>query len=169
MSSPKQPPLQRTSIIVLQIVLVLIGMATLTFLLVEPHFEGRNVNATLFEIYFRDPFLAYAYLSSVPFFVALVKAFALLTNIARGNVFTPQSVRALRAIKYCALLLIACVAGAEAYFFLVQRAIKEDIAGGVAMGMFVLLVSVVIATAAAVFEALLQSAVAMKSEQDLTI
>jgi hypothetical protein len=53
--------MKKSSTIFLQVVLVLIGMAALAFLLWEPHLEGRNVHATLFEIYFKDPFLAYAY------------------------------------------------------------------------------------------------------------
>ena len=46
---------------------------------------------------------------------------------------------------------------------------KDDIAGGVAMGLLVIFISVVVAAAAAVFERLLQSAVDMKSENDLTV
>jgi len=37
---------------------VLIGVGVLAGLLWEPQIEGRNVNATQFEIYFKDPFLA---------------------------------------------------------------------------------------------------------------
>ena len=58
--------------------------------------------------------------------------------------------------------------GAEAYFFIVQRG-KDDIAGGVMMGLLLIFVSVVVATAAAVFERILQSAVELKSENDLTV
>jgi hypothetical protein len=57
--------------IFLQAVIVLIGIGALALMLWEPHIEGRNAHATLFEIYFNDPFLAYAYLASIPFFVAL--------------------------------------------------------------------------------------------------
>jgi hypothetical protein len=52
--------MKRSAAIVLQGVIVLIGIGALTFLLWEPHIEGRNVHATLFESYFKDPFLAYA-------------------------------------------------------------------------------------------------------------
>jgi hypothetical protein len=46
---------------------------------------------------------------------------------------------------------------------------KDDIAGGVMMGVFIILVSAIIATAAAVFERRLQNAVEIKSENDLTV
>ena len=42
----------------LQFLIVLVAVATLALLLWEPHLEGRNANATLFEIYFHDPILA---------------------------------------------------------------------------------------------------------------
>lgn len=51
--------MKRGSTVFLQIVLVLIGIGALAFLLWEPHVEGRNKHATLFEVYFKDPFLAY--------------------------------------------------------------------------------------------------------------
>jgi len=160
--------MKRISTVFLQVVIVLIGIGTLALLLWEPHLEGRNVNATPFEIYFKDPFLAYAYIASISFFVMLYQAFKLLGYIGKNNVFSLNSVKALRTIKYCAIVLVAFIAGAEAYFFIVQRS-NEDIAGGVVMGLFMIFVSVVIGAAAAVFERILQNAVDLKSENDLTI
>lgn len=160
--------MKRSSTIFLQIVVVLIGVGALALLLWEPHLEGRNANATTFEVYFKDPFLAYAYLASIAFFVALYQAFMLLGYIARNEVFSQHSVKALRTIKRCAMTLVAFILGAEAYFFIVQRG-KDDIAGGVMMGLFLIFVSVVVATAAAVFERTLQGAVELKSENDLTV
>jgi len=160
--------MNRSSIIFLQVVIVLIGCGVLTFMLGEPHFEGRNVHSTVFEIYFKDPFLAYAYLGSIPFFMALYQGFKLLGFTAKREVFSPQSVRALRIIKYCGMALVVFLAGAEAYFFIVMRG-KDDIAGGVMMGLMLIFVATIIATAAAVFEKTLQSAVDLKSENDLTV
>ena len=72
----KKRPLVPT--IFLQALIVLIGIGALALMLWEPHIEGRNAHATLLEIYFKDPLLAYAYLSSIPFFVALYQAFTVL-------------------------------------------------------------------------------------------
>lgn len=152
----------------LQAVIVLIGLGALAFMLWEPHIEGRNAHATLFQIYFNDPFLAYAYIASISFFVALYQAFKLLGYIGQNKVFALDSVRALRTIKYCGISLVGFIAAAEVYLFIAVRG-KDDIAGGVAMGLVMIFLSVVIATAAAVFERLLQSAVDIKSENDLTV
>jgi hypothetical protein len=162
------PSSARKSVIFLQVVIVLIGIGALALMLWEPHLEGRNAHATPFEIYFKDPFLAYACLASIAFFVALFQAFTLLGHIGRDRVFSLESVRALRTIKYCALILIVMIGAAVAYLFIAVRG-KDDIAGGVAMGVVMILISVVIATAAAVFEKLLQNAVDIKSENDLTV
>lgn len=159
---------KRSPTVFLQVVIVLIGIGALALMLWEPHLEGRNVHATLFEIYFKDPFLAYAYTASIAFFVALFQAFRLLGYIGQNNVFSLDSVRALRTIKYCAIALVAMIGAAVVYLFIAVRG-KDDIAGGVAMGLAMIFVSVVIATAAAVFEKLLQNAVDMKSENDLTV
>jgi hypothetical protein len=63
-----EPTMKGSSTVFLQVVVVLIGIGALAIMLWEPHIEGRNAHATLFEIYFKDPFLAYAYIGSIPFF-----------------------------------------------------------------------------------------------------
>lgn len=168
MKTFESTPLKKSSTLFLQVVVVLIGIVALFLMLWEPHLEGRNVNATIFEIYFKDPFLAYAYTSSVAFFVALWQAFRLLGYIRRNEVFSHRSVKALRVIKYCAMILIAAIVGAEAYFFIAASG-TDDIAGGVMMGLFMIFVFAVIATAAAVFERIVQKAVDIKSENDLIV
>jgi magnesium-transporting ATPase (P-type) len=153
----KDATIHRASTLFLQAVLILIGIGTLAFMLLEPHFEGRNANATLFEVYFNDVFLAYAYSASILFFVALYQAFSLLTYIRKNTVFSQDSVKALRTIKYCATLLVVLIAAPLAYLFIARP--SDDIAGGVAMGLFAMFVSLVIAAAAAVLEEIFQSAV----------
>jgi len=160
--------MKRGSTIFLQVVILLIGVGVFAFLLWEPQLEGRNVNATQFEIYFNDPFLAYIYLAFVPFFVGLYQAFKMLGFVRRDEVFSPRAVRALAIIKYCAITVAVFIVGAEAYIFIFVRG-TDDVAGGVMMGLFIIVVSAIVATAAAVFERILQNAVDIKSENDLTV
>src|SRR5258705_340254 len=156
--------MKRGSTLFLQVVIVLLGVGVLALLLWEPQVEGRNVNATQFEIYFKDPFLAYIYQAFVPFFVGLYQAFKILGCAQRNEIFFQPSVRALRIIKYCALTTAIFILGAEAYLFIFMRG-KDDIAGGAMMGVFIILVSAIIATAAAVFQRIFQNAVKIKSER----
>lgn len=160
--------MKKSSTTFLRVVVVLIGIGVLALMLWEPHLEGRNAHATTFQIYFNDPFLVYAYTASIFFFAALYQVFKLLGFIGRNQVFSPAAVKTLRTTKYCAMTLVGFVVGAEGYFFLVRRG-EDDIAGGVAMGLFMIFISTVVATAAAVFERLLQSAMDIKSENDLTV
>lgn len=160
--------MRKSSTILLQVVTVLIGVGAVAFMLWEPTIEGRNVGATLYQIYFNDPFLACAYLASVPFFIALYQVFKLLGYIGRDEVYSLKSVRALRTIKYCATALVSFAVIAEAYLFIAIRG-EDDIAGGVFIGLLMIFAFGVVAIAAKVFERTLQKAVDIKSENDLTV
>ncbi len=157
---------KRSSIIFLRIVIVLIGIGALAFMLWEPHIEGRNAQATLFEIYFNDPFLAYAYAASIAFFIAIYQALKLLGYVAKNKVFSQNSVKALRTIKYCAMTIIGFDATTEAYLFIVRPG--DDIAGGVFIGLLIIFISFVTAATANVLEGILQDAVDIKSEKNST-
>lgn len=153
--------MKKITITFFQVLIVLIGIAALAFMLYEPHLEGRNINATLFEIYFKDPFLAVAYAVSIAFFVGLYQVFKLLGSLGENRILSTNSLKALRTIKYCALVILTFALIAEAYLFAVMRG-KDDIAGGVAMGLFIGLASVAVASVSAVFERRLQNALNVK-------
>ena len=159
--------MQRTSIVFLQAVLVLIGMVALAILVWFPLTEGRATNLDLFSIYF-DPFILYGYAASIAFFVALYKAFKLLGYIGQNKVFSLNSVKALKSIKYCAIVLSISIVLAGLYIRLFHSK-EDDPAGFLAMCILTTFVAIVVATAAAIFEKILQNAIDMKSENDLTI
>jgi len=152
--------IKRSSTILLQVVIVLIGIGALAFMLWEPHIEGRNVSATLFEIYFNDPFLAYAYIASIAFFVALYQAFKLFGYLGQNTVFSEPAVKALRTIKYCATSLVGFVVVAEAYLLIVRPG--DDIAGGVFIGLLLIFVFGVVDIVTKRFERIVQTAVDKK-------
>src|SRR5882724_2808653 len=116
--------MKRSSIIFLQVLVVLIGIGALALILWEPHVEGRNAHATLFEIYFKDPFLAYAYTASIAFFVALYQAFIVLGYIKKNKTFSQATVKVLRTIKYCAMAIIGFVF--VGVIFILMFGDKED-------------------------------------------
>jgi len=159
--------LKRGSTLFLRIVILLIGVGALAALILEPQFEGRNVNADLFTIYFRDPFLLFMYIGSIPFFVALYEAFRLLGHIDHNRAFSQTAVDSLRNIKYCALCLVAVLI--TGMVIIRYASGEDDSAGATVIGIVVTFASIVVATAAAVFQELLQNAVNYKSENDLTV
>ena len=130
-----------------------IGIGALAFLFWEPHLEGRNAHATTFEIYFKDPFLAYAYTASIAFFMAIYQAFKVLGYAGKNKIFSQDAVKALRTIKYCAISIIGFVAVGEIFIMLNN---SDDRAGGVFMGILITFGSVIVAAAATKFERILQ-------------
>lgn len=161
MSNAKMPLVIKSSTILLQIVVVLMGIGALVLLLWEPQLEGVNAHATNFEIY-SDPFILLVYAGSIPFFMALYQAFKLLGQIRQNKVFSLSSVRALQTIKYCAMAIIGFVMVEEIFIMLNHG--NDDAAGAVMIGILITFGSIVVAAAANVFERLLQNAVNMKSE-----
>jgi hypothetical protein len=157
--------MKKISTIFLQAVTVLIGIGVLIFMLWEPHLEGRNVDSTLFEIYFKDPFLAYVYMASIPFFIALYQAFKALGYARRDRALSQEVANSLRIIKYCALVTAGFIAGAEAYLFVVMRS-KDDIAGAAMLGFVAAFASVIITATAATLESILQSTLNKKLGSD---
>ena len=157
--------MKRSSTIFLQVVIVLFGVGILALLLWEPHVEGVNAHATFFEVYF-SAFIAYAYIGSIPLFVGLYQALKLLGYIRRNEIFSPRSVRALRTIKYCAVAIIGFVAVSVIFMIFGDR---DDRPAGLFMRILITFPSIVVAIAAAVFERILQNAVDLKSENDLTV
>ena len=163
--------MKKSSTVFLQVVIVLIGIVALAIMIRFPLTEGRAVNLNLFSIY-ADPFILYGYLASIAFFVALYQALRLLGYIGQNKVFSLNSVKALRTIKYCAIILSFLIVIAAIYIrisFSVKSVTDDDPAGFMAVSIVTTFISIVIATVAAVFEKTLQSAIDMKSENDLTV
>jgi len=77
-------------------------------------------------------------------------------------------VKALRTIKYCAIILSTAMVMAMVYIRIFHGK-DDDPAGAIAIGILMTLASIVVATAAAVFGRIVQKAVDIKSENDLTV
>jgi len=144
---------KKSSIIFLKAVIMLIGIVALAWLIRFPQTEGRAANLDLFSIYW-DPIIIYMYVASIAFFVALFQAFKLFGYIGENKLFSLNSVRALRIIKYCALAGVGFIVVGEVWIIIANMAqeVKDDAAGAIAMGIFTAFVSIVIAVATSVFE-----------------
>ncbi len=159
--------IKRISILFLQAVIVLIGIVALFILIRFPLTEGRAANLDWLSIY-SDPFILYGYASSIAFFFALYKAFKLLGYIGQDKLFSLNSIRTLISIKYCAIILSILIVLAGLYIRIFHNK-EDDPAGFLAMCIVTTFISITVATAVAVLEKILQNAVDMKSENDLTI
>jgi len=158
--------MKKGSTLFLRFVICLIAIVALVWLIWSPQLEGRAANLDLIHIY-ADPLIIYTYIGSIPFFVALYQAIKLLGHIDDNKVFSQSSVDAVRNIKNCAIAFSGFIVLGILYIRLFVRG--DDPAGVTALGIFTTFASIVIATAAAVFQRLLQNAIDIKSENDLTV
>lgn len=158
--------MKKGSTLFLRFVLCLIAISVLCGMIWFPQTEGRAANLDLISIY-TDPFIIYIYIASTPFFVGLYQAFKLLNFIDARNAFSQGAVNTLKNMKFASLSLIGFIA--LALFYIRFFAHGDDPAGPTALGIFAAFAVAVIATAAAVFQKLLQNAVNIKSENDLTV
>lgn len=159
--------MNRMSTVFLQGVIVLIGIVAIAILIWFPLVEGRAESLDLFSIY-ADPLILYGYATSLAFFAALFSAFKLLGHIGRNKVFSSKSVKTLKNFKHCAIALSVLIIIAGLYIKIVHSK-DDDPAGAIAMCIVATFAAAVVGTAAAVFEKLLQNAVDIKSENDLTV
>lgn len=158
--------MKNTSTLFLKTVIVLLAIVIATCLVWFPQNEGRATNLDLISIY-SDPFILYIYLASTPFFVALYQAFKLLSYVDKNSIFSKAAITAVRNIKYCAITTCGLIVLSLVYIrFFVHG---DDPAGPTMLGFIAILISIVIATSAAIFQKLLQNAVDIKSENDLTV
>ncbi len=157
--------MKQASTAFLQALIVLFGIAVLAFLLWEPQVEGVNAHATAMQKYV-NVFVLFHYMASIPFFLALYQAFRVLSYVRRETTFSPRTVKALRMIKYCALALIGFAA--LSLLFMIGGD-PEDRPAGLFLRILVTFPSIIVATSAAIVERILQNAVDLKSENDLTV
>jgi len=156
--------MKQRSTIFLQVVIVLIGIVAIAIMIRVPLTEGRAAKLDLLSIY-SDPFILYGYAASLPFFIALYHAFKLLRYIEQNKIFSPDPVRALRNIKYCAILLSILIGMAGLYIRIYHHK-DDDPAGFLSICILTAFVSIVVANATAVFEKILQNGVDIKSENE---
>ena len=161
--------MKRSSTTFLQVIFVLIGISTLALLLWEPRLEGANVGKSTFDIYFKDPFLAFVYLASIAWFAIIYQAIRSLQQVKQNTTFSAANVKALRTIKFCGLFLIGCIVLVEAYIHIVVRRTGDDIAGGSAIGLMLIFLLTIITVAASMFQKVVQHGAELKSENDLTV
>lgn len=163
--------MKRASTLFLRLVICLIAAGSLIWLIWFPQLEGRAADLDLISIYM-DPLIIYTFIGSIPFFIALYQAFIFLGYVDRDKVFSLSSVNAVRSIKYCAMAFGSFIVLGILYIRIRYASVPvtdDDPAGVTALGIFTTFISIVIATVFAVFQKLLQNAVDMKSENDLTV
>lgn len=111
--------------------------------------------------------LTIMYIAAIPFYIALYQAFKLLSYIDKNKAFSELSVGVLKKIKNCAITISGLyVVGLPLFYIFAEL---DDAPGVIIIGMMLVFAPVVIAVFAAVLQRLLQEAINIKSENDLTV
>jgi hypothetical protein len=107
------------------------------------------------------------YVTAIPFYIALWQTLKLISYIDRHTAFSDQSVKALRIIRHCANAIgVIYLLG---YPLLYPIAEADDAPGLLLFGLIYACLPFVVSVFATVLEKLLQSAIDMKSESELTV
>lgn len=107
------------------------------------------------------------YISAIPFFTSLYQGFRLLTYIDDNKAFSELSVKALRNIKNCAATISILYVLSMPLFYIVGEV--DDAPGAILIGLLFIFAPMVISVFAAVLQRLLQNAIDIKNDNDLTI
>lgn len=158
--------MKQYSTLFLKVCLIIIGMPVLTLGLYGLYcIIGNPVNPGYAHILY--PILTGVYLSTVPFYIALYQAYKLLCYIDANTAFSQSSIKALKNIKFCAVAIGILYVIILPFVYLLAQ--KDDAPGLIVFGMVPVFVSMVIAVFSAVLQMLLQDAIDIKSENDLTV
>jgi hypothetical protein len=150
----------------LRIAVILIGVPVLALCIFGlTKLVNNPVNSDYAHMLY--PILIGIYISAIPFYFALYKAFRLLSYIDHNKAFSQISVDALKSIKYCANTISCIYVVIMPFVYLLAE--KDDAPGLIIIGMVPIFAAMVIAVFAAVLQRLLQDAIDIKSENDLTV
>ncbi|USK30716.1 DUF2975 domain-containing protein [Bacillus sp. CMF21] len=154
------------STLFLKIAVFLIGTPVLALCIFGlPWLANNPANPDYAHILY--PILIGMYVSAIPFYIALYKAFKLLSYIDKNQAFSELSVKALKKIKFCAMTISGLYVVIMPFVFLVAE--LDDAPGLIIIGMVPIFASMVIAVFAAVLQRLLKEAIDIKSENDLIV
>jgi hypothetical protein len=151
-----------SSTLILKSVLVILGLAAIACCIFVIYLSLASDTVGYYK-----PILIGMVVPAIPFLIALFQAYKLLGLIDQSKAFSNLSINILKKIKYCAITIAAMYAAGMPYIF--YAADRDDAPGVVAIGFIIIFASIVIATFAAVLQKLLQDALDIKSENDLTV
>jgi hypothetical protein len=154
--------------IFLKLAVILMGFPVLALcIFLVP--EIANFAAELFPDWAYMKYLVFIdlYATALPFYFALYQAFKLLSYIDKNKAFSELSVTALRNIRNCAIAISSLYVLGMPLFYLMAEG--DDAPGIILIGMAMIFAPMVIVVFAAVLEKLLQNAIDIKSENDLTV
>ncbi len=158
--------MKRGSLIFLRFSIFMIGLLLLicgVFWLPSMASQAAEANPTY--AYLALPLLIGIYITAIPFYIALYQAYRLLNFIQEETAFTKVAVEALGRIKKSALTIIS-IYTIGMLILLQQNALHPGLA---IIAAAIIFSTVVISLFAAVLQEILERAIHIKTENDLTV
>ncbi len=163
--------MKRSPTFILKAVIVVMGLAVLALCI----FALPSAWTGVLEEYPQNSDVVYAihlilvgmYVSAIPFYIGLYQGLKLLGLIDRNLAFSDGSVKALRNIKFCALAIGILYLSSVPLLY--PFADTDDAPGTLIIGFAIACVPIVVSVFAGVLQKLIQNALDIKSENDLTV
>ncbi len=154
--------MKKGSTLFLKVIIYLIGLAVLGLCVILLGNAFGNGEVGMFT-----PILVGMTVAAIPFLYALYQGLLLLSYIDNNSPFSELSVKALRTARYCHFAVSGIYAAGMPYIIWVAE--KDDAPGAVAFALLILFAFLVVGVFTAVVEKLVQHALDIKSENDLTV
>ena len=153
--------MKQGSTLFLKSVICLVGLAVLALCVI---IGGVTIsgNAGMFL-----PMMLIMLIAAIPFFFALYQGLLLLRYIEKNTAFSDLSVNAIKNIKYCAFTISVLYSVGMPYIIYVAD--KDDAPGAVVIGLVFIVAPLITCVFAAILQKLLQTAIDIKHENDLTV
>lgn len=160
--------MKNSSISFLKVAVILLGIPVFAACIFLVPKIANHIGVLYPEMLFL-PFLVYIglYITVIPYYYALYQSYNLLNYIENNNAFSDLSVKSLMKIKRCAVMISMIYVLDLPLFYLFAE--RDDSPGVIIVGLIFIFASLVIAFFAALLQRLLQEAIKIKSENDLTV
>jgi hypothetical protein len=157
--------LSRYRTIVLKIFIIFIGLSVLSSCIIG---LISLVKSPISPNYSRIlyPIIVGLYLSVIPFFLVLYKAFILLLLIEKNNIFTQVSINVLQFMKYCTYMISMVYVIIMPFLYLLAE--KDDAPGLIMIGVIPIFSSITIGISFTIFQGILIDAIKLKLNKEYT-
>jgi hypothetical protein len=159
--------MKKGSTLFLRGVLAIMGLILLALCIFAFPYVGNGIATEFPAVSYLKYAILTPYAAAIPFFFAIYQSWKLLNLIDRNKAFSELSVKALRVIKYCGVAMSFVFFASYPFAFGIAQA--DDAPGLILMWAMVIGAPLVISVFAALLQKLLQSAIEMKAENELTV
>ena len=160
--------MKKQSTYFLRFVLTILGLAVLAFCVFALPSMLNGASAEFpYASMAVSSIIVILYATAIPFYIAMWHTFKLLNYIDTNKAFSELSVLALKKIKICAAVISALYIGIVPLLFPIAD--MDDAPGLLLIGAAIACAPIAVAVFASLLQKLLQNAIDIKSENDLTV